>query len=384
MKILSVEFNKLKLFSKGKLQIDLFAEDRVLQTEKLYKIADNNIYAQNTVAFIGLNATGKTTCLSLLSIAISLVIENFNLNQLRRLYNPAVQDGTILKTIFFHDNKYYKLESTIGIKYDEQRKERWFFKEEALFSKTATSVKTKKDITDFTGENVTRKTRSELDADILAMLKEDDSMVIMVTKENGSAIRTSIKDVTFNFLTTLGDTPSEVLQVFDNNIQSLNCSKNREWQVKFKNVSKPLKTNNPLYISTILSSGTIKGQNIILRAIIVLRAGGYLIVDELENHFNRELVKMIINLFKSKKTNPHGACLIFSTHYAELLDYIDRKDCVYIFRKNKGELSATNYRDEVNRNDIKKSDMIISNALTGTAPQYESIEQMRQMICSRL
>ena len=82
----------------------------------------------------------------------------------------------------------------------------------------------------------------------------------------------------------------------------------------------------------------------------------------------------------------HGACLIFSTHYAEILDFMDRKDNIYITRRNQTDTSIEllNYASEVKRNDVKKSDVILSNYIEGTAPSYESIQALEDYLCSRI
>lgn len=118
----------------------------------------------------------------------------------------------------------------------------------------------------------------------------------------------------------------------------------------------------------------------------VLQTGGYLIIDELENHMNKELVRMITDIFKNERINKHGACLIFSTHYAEILDFMDRKDNIYITRRNQTDASIEllNYASEVKRNDIKKSDVILSNYIEGTAPSYESIQALEDYLCSKM
>ena len=61
--------------------------------------------------------------------------------------------------------------------------------------------------------------------------------------------------------------------------------------------------------------------------------GGYLIIDELENHFNQEIVSTLIRFYMDKKVNKKGAMLIFSTHYSELLDVFERNDRFFIFAK---------------------------------------------------
>lgn len=40
------------------------------------------------------------------------------------------------------------------------------------------------------------------------------------------------------------------------------------------------------------------------RAVTVLRTGGYLIIDDLEKHFSKEIVHMILELFDTQESNP--------------------------------------------------------------------------------
>ena len=109
-------------------------------------------------------------------------------------------------------------------------------------------------------------------------------------------------------------------------------------------------------------------------------------VDELEAHLNKELVRVVLGLFTSQKTNPYGACIIFSTHYAEILDFsvLNRKDNIYITRKKNYLLTARKFSDEFKRNDFKKSEIILSNLLTGTAPKYDAIERLREYVCNQI
>ena len=115
----------------------------------------------------------------------------------------------------------------------------------------------------------------------------------------------------------------------------------------------------------------------------VLKNGGYLLVDEIENHFNRELVASLIRLFTNKKTNPKGAVIIFSTHYPELLDELDRNDSVFITRSDKG-LGVDNLNSLLSRNDMKKSEVYQSNFLGGTAPKYKSLVALQKRIIKSL
>ena len=97
-------------------------------------------------------------------------------------------------------------------------------------------------------------------------------------------------------------------------------------------------------------------------------------------------MRTILNIFKSTLTNPYGACLIFSIHYAELLDVesLNRKDNIYITRKSNHLLSVSKFSDEISRNDYKKSEIFLSNALGGTAPKNKAIQRLRDYICKLL
>lgn len=102
-----------------------------------------------------------------------------------------------------------------------------------------------------------------------------------------------------------------------------------------------------------------------------------MIIDELENHFNREIIATLIDLFLDKNINKNGGTLIYSTHYVELLEYIYRNDSIYIVRKEKGiEIEKlSNYN---NRTDNKKSYLFINALLKNTAPSYKSIYNLKK------
>ena len=132
-----------------------------------------------------------------------------------------------------------------------------------------------------------------------------------------------------------------------------------------------------------LSSGTIKGIVTFTLAIDVLKKGGYLIIDELENHFNKEIVATLIRFFMDSSINTKGGVLVFTTHYPEILDEFDRNDCIYILRNRDG-ITAENLMDILKRNDIKKSDAYQSGFLEGTVPTYEAYMKLKKGIISAL
>ena len=109
----------------------------------------------------------------------------------------------------------------------------------------------------------------------------------------------------------------------------------------------------------------------------VLQSGGYLLVDEIENHFNKEIVTTIIRFFMDSRLNKNGGTLIFTTHYSELLDEYDRNDGIHIVRNRNG-ITVENLSSILKRNDIKKSDAYQSGFLQGTTPMYESYVKLKR------
>ena len=378
LKIIRVEFENLNYFDCGKFKVDFYATDRVFGDSELYKIS-NAIVAQNLIAFTGLNAGGKTMALRLLKIALNVIINNADLNSFQ-VYDMLDSD-TIMRIMFFHNGNYYQLESIIG-----RDDSKLFYKEEILKEKKSEQIRSRKSLDDFSSAKV--KKRSELPPDVKAYMDESKSFIAPTVKGNDGYVSDNLWLNHVNIAATAGEIPSAIISLFDDSIESLAVENTApesspvKWKLKFKNKNVLYSAADLIALNLIISTGTIRGQELIQRAAKALKKGGYLIFDELEMHLNKEIVKVILELFKSAKTNPNGACLIFSTHYPELLDSINRKDNIYITRKKNDLLSVSKYSDEFKRNDFKKSEIILSNALSGTAPKYENIKKLRDYICS--
>ena len=141
-----------------------------------------------------------------------------------------------------------------------------------------------------------------------------------------------------NTIGVKGDISSELITFLDPSIESLSIEEVEKGTstgeiIKLKFYGKDeITLYNKNDLNVYLSSGTVKGLNVFKDAEIILRNGGYLVVDELENHFNKEIVSTLMGFFADNKINKNGATLIFSTHYPELLDNVNRNDCIYITR----------------------------------------------------
>ena len=68
------------------------------------------------------------------------------------------------------------------------------------------------------------------------------------------------------------------------------------------------------------SDGTRKLMSLAPAIESVLKRGGVLLVDELERELHPMLVNYVVAKFQSKKSNPKGAQIIFTTHDTELMN----------------------------------------------------------------
>lgn len=108
-----------------------------------------------------------------------------------------------------------------------------------------------------------------------------------------------------NVLPFTEDIPLEVIAFLDPTIEKL-CFEQTEGKtfihLKFKD-EKEIILNNAADLEQYLSSGTIKGIITFSMVKEVLHSGGYLLVDEIENHFNKEIVTTLVRFFMDSRLN---------------------------------------------------------------------------------
>ena len=372
MRLLKIFIQDMPRF-KGNIDIDFITKQRVAEDdqEKLFNTFSNNytsIYTNQAISFIGLNASGKTTILKAISFVINL-LNNEALNNIKSkeiLNDLSDNEKVKITSFFYNDNSVYKLETHIEKRVNQVDNEsKLIITEERLWEKDATKVKTKKSLFEF--------------------LLNDVSVMIAINKEKQSnfPLRDMLMWTNHNMLNILGKFPKELLTFLDPSIEYFKCDirkKPADIRLKFYE-SEEIILNNPSEIEKYLSSGTIKGINVFMNALLCFMEGGYLIVDELENHFNEEIVTTLVRFFMNPNVNRNGATLIYSTHYSELLDEYDRNDCIYIVR-NRGGIYTENLSLILKRNDIKKSEAYESGYLEGTVPIYESYMALKKVLSS--
>ena len=394
MKLLKFSLDGLSIFPHG-LTVDLYASDRVMTGAEDVHRSDGiggAIARQSVIAAAGLNATGKTTLLR----AIGLVINLVNGNPLRSdtwmaapLISMIGKSGIHVQAIFENAGTWYLLRSRIRphrattTTGESNSPSTWLLAidDEELLTHDHKRL-SKKELADFAtfasrcAESGTPRKRSDAPPELLAALGPEKSMTATLAIQQAPLLSLQEAPGQQTPFPTAG---TQVTRVFDPEIEQLALDDNGSVHLRFAR-DKRERTLDPASAAMLLSAGTVRGTRIINTAIEALRSGGYLLIDEIENSLNKKLAETIIGLFASHATNPHGAMLIFTTHYPELLDSIDRTDNIYFMRRLPDGVQASKVADLEDRIDLSHADMFLSGRYGGTAPMAKDVRTLRRYV----
>ena len=382
MKILRITAQGLPLF-KEDMDICFYTQQRVSEDDRnnLYNLIDN-YYLHSACAFIGINASGKTSVLKVINLALN-IIKNEPINHVEAKTILGGSEKAAIRTYFYDKRKYICcLETVITAKKAKTGEYVYSILSERLWEKPIAGVKSKKYLTDFDGiEPVDTRNSNE------AYLSDDVSFIIAHNKKVNDTVEvfSLLSYTNVNVLPFTEDIPLEVITFLDPTIEKL-CFEQAEGKtfihLKFRDEDEII-LNNAADLEQYLSSGTIKGIITFSMVKEVLQSGGYLLVDEIENHFNKEIVTTLMRFFMDSRLNKRGGTLIFTTHYPELLDEYDRNDGICIVRNRNG-ITVENLSYILKRNDIKKSDAYQSGFLEGTTPAYEAYMRLKKNLAASI
>lgn len=380
MKVLKISAKGIPLFN-GICEIDFLALQRVTE-DNFYKMScafsngSKEFQQNNVLSFIGINASGKTTILKL----ISFVFRFLNNEPIGNIECSEFLDGLNNNENAEFEIYFYSENNTINRLHTviSRRDDKLIIVDETLYSKPVSKVTTKKGL--YEKDSFDKVLSRDVNTDFLL---DDVSIMVAYNKKNNGIIKFKdmLKYTNINQLSISEDCPLELIAFFDPSIEYLKVNKNGsdiDIKLKFKEKDE-IVLNQFSDLNRYLSSGTIKGINTFLSAIRTFKDGGYLVIDELENHFNQEIISTLIRFYMDKRVNPKGAVLIFSTHYSELLDEFERNDNVYIVRNRNG-IETENLSSILQRNDIKKSEAYQSGFLDGTVPIYDAYIELKKSI----
>ena len=370
MKLLRIKASHFKN-CKDNTIIDLVARSKKTAEDREYELQEiaEDLYVYNTAAFVGKNASGKTTAIELLDCGYSILSE-FRLEDKHYTY-----EGVKLEIIFYHEGDIYKY--TTVLQSDPTLGNKATFAEQHIYKKKyyKTRLKTIYDSDDFV-ELMNLGELPEDTASVFFVLKKKNTAAVYFDS-NGKGVDTY--QMMFKVLKTYkisSEMCSNIIRIFDENIQGLQMIDEHNYQVVYQNSIKILSDKELMYM---LSSGTTKGILLYTMVVASLRSGFDLLIDEVENHFHKTLVENMISLYKDKTVNKKNASLIFTTHYCEVLDLFNRQDNIWICQSD-GKISIRNmYETYELRSGLLKSKQFYNNAFQ-TAVNYEELMNLKRKL----
>ena len=368
MKILGIQATGFKNCADN-FCIDFIAKSKKTSEDKEYELLEvaEGLYVYSTVGIVGKNASGKTSTLELLDWCCD-ILSTFRLSGKKSDYH-----GIFLEILFYEEGYIYKY--TVELDNPDTLEDRAIFKNQKLFRKKYYKTKLNQIISE----------KWEEEYRLGEEIPEDFSIVFFVLKK--SAIREIYYDAsmenekgylaTFKIMDIAKLDPkflTQIIKIFDENITSLRQIDDNNYLLTYQGIE-AIYSAGELY--RFLSSGTTKGINLYILAVISLKMGFDLVVDEIENHFHKTLVENLILLYKDKQVNKKNATLYFSTHYCELLDLFNRSDNIWITH-SKGKVEISNMYEEYGiRTELLKSRKFYQNTFD-TAVNYEALMDLKK------
>lgn len=384
LKVLKIKVNGYKLL-KENFEINLTTRTRVYEDdlEKEVMQVDEGLNSLRSIAFVGGNSSGKSTILSL--IFKTLVF----LKTGRWKYIPREfkNDNITLEVVFYLDKDLYKY-SVVLNKIDSDNnptidKYSPIGNEKLLKIKYMNSRGKKNlDLLETDGEDITNSLGDSLN-DTSAITKLTKNQIFVDEFNTNNITNFNEVIVRNTFFTSLNSCSkklvSAIIQLFDDSIEYIIY--NNSDYVTFKRVDEEEIIIHTSELISLLSAGTFRGVELYIRAFNALKNGSVFIIDEIENCFQKNLVNNLLFLFNDSNINSTNAQIIFSTHYVEILDYLKRRDGIFITNKNGNKINVKNlYSDYSVRTELLKSKQFDNNVFNTTLNYHQLLEVRRNLL----
>lgn len=367
MKILKISAKNYKGISKT-LSLEFTSKSRKTSEDLEYELQriDENLYTFNTIAFVGKNASGKTTVVELINLCLQL-FATYRIT--KSVYDPKPFH---LDIVFYHEGYVYNY--VTDVLPNNGLSDTMVFSGEELVRKKYNKNKHKTVLDN--SDMVPYSEGGELPNDVSQIYHVFRNDRIHTLYFGSEDIGKPTFAISFELLSLLGDKKTilnDILHIFDDETRELE-------QVNEKNYI--LTTGaGTLHLTDVqlmdyLSSGTNKGLLLYTFAAVSLCNGYDLVVDEIENHFHKSLVDNLIMLYKDKRVNRNNATLYFTTHNALYLDTFNRRDNIWVV-KNEDGIQAYNMYSYKVRQELSKSKRFYDNTF-GTAVNYETLMRYKK------
>ena len=385
LKLLNIKVNGYKLLEDN-FTFDFLTRTKVLEADlekEILKI-DNVLYSFRTLAIVGGNSSGKSTVLALILKTIDFLSSG------RWVYvENEFKFNTINLSIDFYLDGYIYFYTVNLLKNNSENDRNNLYAiidKETLFRKKYSKAKGKKNLDtldDATDVTATYLQNSLKDTSAIINLVKDNILVDAFTNNNVIDFNKGLLSNSFyNILNNSNpELASSIIKLLDDSIEYIKSDSSD--YVKFKRYNEEETILKKIELISILSSGTFRGIELYLRAIKAIKTGKVFIVDEIENCFQKNVIFNLIYLFNDAKINKKNAQLIFSTHYTEILDILNRQDSINITHKNNGKISIKNLKDYDIRVELSKSKQFDNNTFN-TSINYQQLMEVRRNLINEL
>lgn len=358
--------------------LDFVTRARVSCSEESSEVIkiDNNLYTYSLVAFTGSNSSGKSTTLDLIKNTLILMKTG------RWIYKSSDFNSSDIKMHieFYLDGDIYIYDAII-LPIDE-------LSEGQIMSPFCKIINETLKYARYDGKCGKHYIDDlKFDIDYRATGIDDTSKLIFLCKDksNGyylpefSKNGVLVNKLFFESLNFLGDElTKEIIRLLDDSIEYINFDGTDS--VNFKRFNSEEITLTKKEVLGLLSNGTIKGIDLYIRVAILLKTGGIMVIDEIENCFHKNLVNNLLFLITDTALNKKNAQIIFSTHYVEILDIFDRRDNIFILHKTNNEIFLENLYDDYEfRTEILKSKKFNNNTFN-TLLNYDQLMKVKRLL----
>lgn len=403
LSLIELKISGVKIFKNQIFNVTFRNTDRITNHDKNNNVVSHlygpSNYRNNVLAFAGINASGKTSSLELIKFVLDTYLQGKSIQEFENV--DIFNEEVIIKALFFdRENKgIYQIKTIIdNIPFRStllRTESRLYIRDETIWFKKSKANDSRSSFIVVEDEHII-ETRTKVKNKIGNFLKTDFSIFESIVGSKGNVpIISTFYTTNANHLSSFTDYEQSAIKYLDPQIEEFHLiqadwsttdSQNIIFHLKFKDAPQAFKVTLqelPRY----LSSGTIKGISLLSKISTVMKTGGYLLIDEIENHFNKKIVESVIAFFQSE-VNQLGATLIFSTHYSEILNIIPRKDNIFLLEKTVNKiqldrLSVLAKSIDKNKNEVKNSDLILS-GIFGTAPAYEAYMDVKNYLVSEV
>ena len=375
MKILRVVATDFKL-CEDNFEINFIPSEKKYDTDKEYELHEiaEGLFTFTTMAFVGKNASGKTTAVNLLALVYD-IFQNFRVkNEENSIlpFNKVVN----LDIVFFYEGHLYRYITDLA---GDKVNNIIHFKNQQLTSRKYYKSYSN-EIFDFLKYEAVNFERSRIptDTSILFYLLNDMD-IYGVNTSNFLFSGTNVYSFLLEMLDTLESAKDArlketVVRLFDHHIEDIKKAGDEKYKLCYTDGKSKILSGEELLAT--LSTGTTRGMKLFTVAIFSLQHGLDLLVDEIENHFHKTIVNNLINLYKEKKINRNSARLIFTTHYCELLDLFRRGDNIYITKHN-NKIMLEKISNYDFRTELLKSKRFYQNAFD-TNVDYDALMALKK------